>query len=73
VPEGHPHRGRDLGRIAREADGSGRALGDSGIARVQRELEWFGRRTIRPGGGTKVGEELLVCGIRVRDTRDATE
>ena len=73
VPERDVHRGRDLGRVTREAHGRGRSDGDTRVARVQRELEGFGGRTIRPGNGAKVGEELLVCGVRVRDTRDATE
>jgi len=68
-----PHSGRDLRRRAREAHRGGPADRDTRVARVQRELEWFATRTLRADGGAKVGEKVLVCGVCVRDTRDATD
>jgi hypothetical protein len=83
------YRGRDLRSRAREAHRAGPADGDTRVARVQRELEWFATRTLRSDGGAKVGDELpealpeelpeelpkelIVCGVCVRDTRDATD
>jgi hypothetical protein len=79
------YRGRDLCRSAREAHRAGPADGDTRVARVQRELEWFGTRPFRADGGAQPGEkwlerlpnelpnEFVVCGVGVRDTRDATD
>jgi hypothetical protein len=47
--------------------------GDPRVAPVQRELERFGTRTARTDSRAKVGNEMLVCGVEVRDTRDATD
>jgi hypothetical protein len=69
-------RGHLLAR-PREAHRDGTADCDAGVSRVQRELERLDARTFRTDGGAEVVEkvcrEVLVSGVGVRDTRDATD
>jgi len=70
-------RGRHLVVRAREAHGDRTPDRDTGVARVQRELERLDARTFRTDDGAQVVEkvrgEVLVSGVGVRDTRDATD
>jgi hypothetical protein len=73
VPAGDAHRRGNRGAGRGKAHRVGAADGDSRVTRVQRELEWFVTRTTLADAGAKVGQQLLVRRIGVRDTRDATD
>jgi hypothetical protein len=73
VPPCDLHSRGDLVARPRETHGFGPTDGDTGVSRVQRELEGLGTRTIRTDSGSEVGDELVVRRVEVRDTRDATD
>ena len=52
------HRGRDLVGRARPAHRDCGTLGDTRVARVQRELERLGARSLRPDRGAQIVEKL---------------
>ncbi len=70
---GDAHRGCNLRARRRKAHRVGPADGNSRVARVQRELEWFVACTTVADARAQVGQQLLVRRIGVRDTRDATD
>jgi hypothetical protein len=73
VPPRDPYGRGDLVARSRETHCFGPPNGDTGVSRVQRELEGLGTRTVLADGGSEVGDELVVGRIEVRDTRDATD
>ena len=52
-------RGNIVART-REAHGNGATDCDTGVSRIQRELERLGTRTLRTDGGSEIGNELIV-------------
>ena len=60
VPSRDAHRGRDLVGGARPAHRDRGTFGDTRVARVQRELERLGARSLRPDRGTQIIEERVM-------------
>jgi hypothetical protein len=73
VSPGYAYRGCNLRAGTRKAHRVGSADRDSGVTRVQRELERFVTRSALTDAGAQVGQELLMRRVGVRDTPDATD